>query len=175
MRPVAATTFHIRFISCADHHRRHFCKHISHDDLVSAKMSRHIAGIEQAASSKQVQVQVLLRPTGDCVLFNPVPEPVSGTRPGPAPEPGFLSGAVRGEVRARRMRLPGLRGHFRRPWACPRPCMYMWYLHMHAYTPAVGLQLAGAAIRASRVWYAAPAVRGGIAAPPLGRACPLRC
>ena len=115
-------------------------------------------------------------------MFNPVPEPVSGTRPGPSPGPGFLSGMHGGEVRA--SRAAHAAAGAARPFPAPvgmGPCIFMC-MHMHVYARGWTsvVTVARAVIRVRRVWCAggsaASAVRGR---PPdrraLGRPWPLRC
>ena len=106
-----------------------------------------------------------MRPTGDVFCLtqfqNQDPELDPGLRPSPVsfPEP---HGGGRDLPRS----ACGCRGCADLSGA-RRPA------HGHActctYTPAVGLQLAGAAMRARWVWYTASAVRGG-AGPPRSRA-----
>ena len=111
-------------------------------------MSRHVAGKE--ASSKQQQVQVLLRPTGELFCLtqfqnqfqnqnqNQFPELDPGPPPEPSPLPGARGGGGGGGAAAR---LPG--------WAACTPVV------------PVALQLTGKALRVFRSCYAASEARAG--------------
>ena len=106
-------------------------------------------------------------------MFNPVPEPVSGTRPGLAPEPGPLFRGHGGEGARAACAAAGAARPF------PAPAGLSMAMHVHAYArihPRLDSGWPGRRF-GWLVGYATSTVRGG-GAPnrrALGRAWPLRC